>query len=110
MRLSATISTANIRTGWIWWSHVASPDTGGARVETCWVVGAADEVEEVGLPEVVMVVEVVMCICVAMIKCGLCSTSNIKDILRLGEVVMVLLTIVLETMVKTNLLKSHLVL
>ena len=38
---------------------MASPDTGGARGETCWVVGAADEVEEVGLPEVMIVVEVV---------------------------------------------------
>ena len=37
---------------------MASPDTGGARMETCWVVGAADEVEEVGLPEVMIVVEV----------------------------------------------------
>ena len=27
-------------------------------METCWVVGAADEVEEVWLPEMVMVVEV----------------------------------------------------
>ena len=27
-------------------------------METCWVVGAADEVEEVGLPEVMIVVEV----------------------------------------------------
>ena len=37
---------------------MASPDTGGARVGTCWVVGAADQVEEVGLPEVRIVVEV----------------------------------------------------
>ena len=27
-------------------------------METCWVVGAADEVEEVGLPELMIVVEV----------------------------------------------------
>ena len=58
MRLSATISTANVRVGWIWWNHGASQNTGGAGVETCWVVGAADEVEEVWLPEMVMVVEV----------------------------------------------------
>ena len=37
---------------------MASPDTGGARMGTCWVVGAADKVEEVGLPEVRIVVEV----------------------------------------------------
>ena len=37
---------------------MASPDTGGARMETCWVVGAADKVEEAGLPEVMIVVEV----------------------------------------------------
>ena len=37
---------------------MASPDTGGARMETCWVVGAADEVEEAGMPEVMIVVEV----------------------------------------------------
>ena len=58
MRLSATISTANVRAGWIWWSHVASPDIGGARMGTCWVVGAADKVEEAGLPELMIVVEV----------------------------------------------------
>ena len=58
MRLSATISTANVRAGCNWWSHGASQDTGGAGVETCWVVGAADKVEEVGLPEVMIVVEV----------------------------------------------------
>ena len=58
MRLNATISTANVRVGWIWWNHGASQNTGGAGVETCWVVGAADEVEEVWLPEMVMVVEV----------------------------------------------------
>ena len=37
---------------------MASPDTGGARVGTRWVVGAADQVEEVGLPEVRIVVKV----------------------------------------------------
>ena len=37
---------------------MASRDTGGARMGTCWVVGAADKVEEVGLPEVMIVVEV----------------------------------------------------
>ena len=37
---------------------MASPDTGGARMETCWAVGAADEVEEAGMPEVMIVVEV----------------------------------------------------
>ena len=37
---------------------MASPDTGGARMETCWVVGAADKVEEVGLLAVMMVVGV----------------------------------------------------
>ena len=58
MRLSATISTADVRAGCNWWSHGASQDTGGAGVETCWVVGAADEVVEVWMPEMVMVVEV----------------------------------------------------
>ena len=37
---------------------MVSPYTGGARVGICWVVGAADQVEEVGLPEVMIVVEV----------------------------------------------------
>ena len=37
---------------------MASPDTGGARMGTCWVVGTADKVEGVGLPEVRIVVEV----------------------------------------------------
>ena len=37
---------------------MVSPYTGGARVGICWVVGAADQVEEVGLPEVRIVVEV----------------------------------------------------
>ena len=37
---------------------MVSPYTGGARVGICWVVGAADQVEEVGLPEVRIVVKV----------------------------------------------------
>ena len=58
MTLNATISTANVRAGCNWGSHGANQGTGGAGVETLGVGGAAEEVEGVWMPEVVVVVEV----------------------------------------------------